>query len=260
MKASEEITSFVLGVKRLELYLNNIPISEEDAARIDGLIQKRASGYPLQYILGEAQFIDCRIMLREGIFIPRPETEILVDAVANHLGGEPKFGLDLGTGSGCVAIGLTKYLKNCTITASDISPISIDIASQNVALNGVEGRIEFALADMFDYLDSFSEKKVDFIISNPPYIKTDDLKNLPAELGYEPREALDGGYDGLLYIRRIIETAPGVLKKGGLLALEIGDEQRGDVEAIARKSRSFSKIEFVKDLNKIDRVFLGWTN
>lgn len=259
MKDSDEIAAFVLGIKRHELHLGGVSLTNEDTVKIKCLMQKRLSGYPLQYILGEAQFLDCMIKLREGVFIPRPETEILVDALIGQLNGGPKLGLELGTGSGCIAIGLTKYLKNCTITASDISPASIDIASKNAALNGVEGRVKFFLSDMFDLLNSFSEKKVDFIISNPPYIKTADLQGLPIELSYEPTQALDGGEDGFSYINKIIEAAPKALKPGGLLALEIGDEQRQGVERFAGKSGNFSRIEFIKDLNNIDRVFIAWT-
>lgn len=271
MKDSEEIAAFVLGVKRHELHLGGLSFTSEDTARINGLMQKRSSGYPLQYILGEAQFLDCIIKLREGVFIPRPETEILVDALIGQFNGSPKLGLpyanpfgilqglELGTGSGCIAIGLTKYLKNCTITASDISSVSIDIASKNAALNGVEDRIKFILSDMFDFLGSFSDRKVDFIVSNPPYIKTTDLKALPVELSYEPIQALGGGEDGLLYIKKIIEAAPRAINQGGLLALEIGDEQRKEVERFAGGSGRFSRIEFLKDLNGIDRVFIAWT-
>ncbi len=221
---------------------------------------------PIQYVIGSVEFCGININVDERVLIPRPETEVLVEAAVQLTGlcslkvGEIKI-LDLCTGSGCVAIALaerlTKGPTNCRIIASDISPDAIEVARRNAIRNGLYNHIEFINRDLFDGIDD----KFDIVVSNPPYIAKYEFPTLQEEVLREPRIALDGGEDGLDYYRRIISKLPDNLKRGGYALLEIGFGQRCAVSAIVDESGYFKVNCIKKDFNGIDRVIIiEWIN
>ena len=217
---------------------------------------------PLQYIIGKEKFFGLDFIVNDDVFIPRPETEILVntvlDTVNEHLtpNTEPRI-LDLCTGSGCIAISLTKNVHNCKIFASDVSEKALEIAKENARLNGVGDRITFVSSDLFKDIKG----KFDIIVSNPPYIAEHEFETLQKEVLKEPRLALSGGTDGLDFYRRIFNEAPRYLEKCGYCITEIGYGQRQVIKDIIEKTASFELIEVKEDQYNIDRVIkVKWIN
>jgi len=242
----------MLGIERIGLYIRDLSLSESQSIQFEGALKRRAKGEPLQYIMGRTEFFGLSFFVGPGVFIPRPETEVLVEAVVDKCRGERPFAptiLDLCTGSGCIAICLAKYAKCGKIIATDISAKSLQIARKNAVLNNADEKIEFRQADLFQGL----QEKFDIITCNPPYIKREDIKNLPREVSYDPIIALDGGEDGLDFYRKITEQVHKFLKENGILIMELGDNQ-----AEAVKNMFSGKTEIINDLNGIERALI-WT-
>jgi len=212
---------------------------------------------PVQYIIGHTEFCGLDFIVNEDVLIPRPETELLVD-VATEIINERRYLrlLDLGTGSGNIAIALTKRIPDCKMVASDISEGAIEVARVNAEKHGVSGRIEFIQSDLFENI----EGKFDIIVSNPPYIANDEFKTLQKEVLMEPRVALVGGEDGIDFYRKIISASPRYLINGGVLVMEIGYGQKAGILKII--SQNGMKPEDVRiDHNLIDRAIIArWTN
>lgn len=258
MNESELLFTQVLGCDRVSLYLNKEKrLTSNQATFISSSLQRRIKGEPLQYILGKTEFMGLEFKVNEKVLIPRPETEILAETALRYLGTpftpklrvSPKV-LDLGTGSGCIAISIAKRSPGSDVTALDISKDALDIARENAELNGV--KVRFLRAKLFKGLFT----KYDLIISNPPYIPRDQIQSLQPELKYEPFIALDGGSDGLEFYRKIIKEAPDYLKDNGILIMEMGFNQRKLIEGILKGVKYFSIIEIIKDYNRIDRVIV----
>jgi release factor glutamine methyltransferase len=259
MNEAELLFSELLRCDRASLYLNKgLFIPPEKSRQISCALGRRIRGEPLQYILGNTEFMGLEFKIGKGVLIPRPETEHLVEAAMKYLRITKKLSnpgiLDLGTGSGCIAVSLLKLLPSSKVDASDISVEALRVARKNAALQGV--RVNFIESDLF------SSKKIklrhyDLIISNPPYIPTAQIKKLQIELSYEPKVALDGGSDGLDFYRKIIFEAPRYLKKRGLLIMEMGFKQDEKIENIFHKSAKFEIIEIARDLNNINRVVVA---
>ena len=216
---------------------------------------------PVQYIIGHTEFGGLEIKVNEDVLIPRPETELLVEVAADlayclqHKVQRPQV-LDLCTGSGCIAIALTKKLPDCKIVASDISEKALALAGENAKLNQAE-QIEFIKSDLFDNLKGL----FDVVVSNPPYIAELEFSELQEEVLKEPRVALYGGEDGLLFYRRIFNTAGKFLNDGGYVAVEIGYGQSKSVKDICEGVKGFKIVDIRKDLSGIDRVIVAkWTN
>ena len=243
-------------------------LSKDEEAKFAEFIELRAKGVPLQYITGKQEFMSLHFKVNPHVLIPRQETEILVETIIDYVRNRRSTLknsksilnkkntlniLDIGTGSGCIAISLAYYIQNCFIIATDISKDALETARLNASLNGVDGKIDFVVSDLFEKIGS---KKFDIIVSNPPYIAKKDLERLDSEVkDYEPATALDGGEDGLDFYRAIIPKAPFYLKEGGILAFEIGYNQARDVVCLMEKF--FSDIRIIKDLDKNDRVVIG---
>ena len=219
---------------------------------------------PIQYIMGNSEFCGLDFVVNENVLIPRPETEILVETGLEIAKKTPTASrqcpiriLDLCTGSGCVAIALTKRILNCKIVASDISDDALGVARLNAENHGLCGRIEFVKSDLFRNLSG----SFDIILSNPPYISGPDFSDLPEEVLKEPRIALYGGEDGLDFYRRIFDEAGKFLKHGGYIALEAGYGQAGSIKKIIESSGGFEFAGTVKDFNDIDRIISAkWIN
>ena len=215
-------------------------------------IEKLTKGVPLQHITHRQEFMKMDFFVDENVLIPRPDTEILVEEVIKiaQKYNSPRI-LDLCTGSGAIAISLKKFVPNADITAVDISEKALEIAQKNA--EKLEAKINFVKSDLFDKLDN---KKFDIIVSNPPYIRKDEIKKLSEEVQKEPKIALDGGEDGLDFYRIITEQAINYLKTGSLLCFEIGYNQKNDVIKIIEDKQNYKNTYCKKDLYGNDRIII----
>lgn len=215
-------------------------------------IEKLTKGVPLQHITHRQEFMKMDFFVDENVLIPRPDTEILVEEVIKiaQKYNSPRI-LDLCTGSGAIAISLKKFVPNADITAVDISEKALEIAQKNA--EKLEAKINFVKSDLFDKLDN---KKFDIIVSNPPYIRKDEIKKLSEEVQKEPKIALDGGEDGLDFYRIIAEQAINYLKTGSFLCFEIGYNQKNDVIKIIEDEQNYKNTYCKKDLYGNDRIII----
>ena len=215
-------------------------------------IEKMIKGVPLQHITHSQEFMKMNFYVNENVLIPRPDTEILVEEVINIAKKiNAKKILDLCTGSGAIAISLAKYIENSQITAVDISEEALRIAKLNAVNNNVEDKITFVKSDLFE---NIVKEKYDIIVSNPPYIKKDFLKKLDKAVQQEPYIALDGGYDGLDFYRKIISEGYQYLKFKGYLCMEIGYDQKQEVFDMIEKQEKYSNTYSKIDLGGNDRI------
>jgi release factor glutamine methyltransferase len=255
MNEAELVLSQVLNCDRLSLYLNKDAVLDKDkAATISNILKRRISGEPLQYILGGCEFMGCEFKIDKRALIPRPETEILVESAAAELKAGVKASpliLDLGTGSGCIAVSIAKLLPGARVWAADISKEALQLASENARLNKV--KVKFLRTDLFSKLKN---KKFDLIISNPPYISAEELSGLAKEISFEPKQALAAGIDGLGFYRLIISQSAVHLRDNGLLAFEVGAKQAKAVRAMLQE-KNFSDIKIIRDYNNIQRVIIA---
>lgn len=221
-------------------------------------IKKLCQGIPLQHITHRQEFMKMTFYVDENVLIPRPDTEILVEEVikiAKKINA--KNFLDLCTGSGAIAVSLAKYVEKSNITAVDISSKALNVARLNARNNKVEDRITFIESDLFK---NIKKEKYDIVVSNPPYIKKNVLKKLDEEVKKEPQIALDGGYDGLDFYRKIISSVDEYLKFHGYLCLEIGYDQKEAVEELIKAQGKYIDTYCKKDLCDNDRVIITRLN
>jgi release factor glutamine methyltransferase len=258
----ELLLAHLLKKKRLQLYLEfERELDETTLAALREMVKRRVAGEPVQYITGETEFCGLKFLVDKRVLIPRPETELLVETVAKRLkgeGGERKAAVkivDVGTGSGCIAIALAKKLPNVEITALDASREALEVARGNAALHKIEKNIRFLESDLLEILpDSLS---VDVVVSNPPYIADGEIAKLPKEVrDFEPVYALQAGEDGLKVIRRLVTSARRFLSPSGFMALEIGAGQRSAVEEFFGQ-QGYEVVEVVKDLQGHERVIVA---
>lgn len=253
------ILCFVVGKDKSYLYSHgDYILSDREFNLFHSCINKRAEGMPAQYITGRQEFMSLAFSVNPGVLIPRQDTEILVETVIGHLKhhhDKDTLVLDIGTGSGCIAISIAYYLKQCRVVAADISEKALKTAHSNANYLNVAHRMEFVKSDLFSELGNFRQS-FDVIASNPPYIPTDEVKTLQTEVkDYEPLTALDGGKDGLGFYKSIIGNSVRFLKPGGMLAFEVGYGQAGQVKELLAKD--FHDIRIIRDLAKIERVVTG---
>lgn len=257
MNEAELLFSEIFNCDRLSLYQNrNLPLDRDKSLLLASVLKRRITREPIQYILGKSEFMGLEFRVDKNVLIPRPETEILVETVIN-LVHSPRFKvhsiLDMGTGSGCIAVSLAKFIPGLIITSIDISEKAIEVARQNALLNNV--KINFLVSDLFSNAE-LRTMHYELIISNPPYVATEEIKSLQPEIVYEPYIALNGGRDGLDFYRRIADSAFTYLEEGGLLVMEMGFGQNEQIENIFQKSKKFEIISTVKDYNNIDRIIV----
>lgn len=229
---AEVLLAHALGCKRIDLYArHDEEATEQGRQKFRELVRQRVEGCPVAYLVGRKEFFSLEFEVNRAVLIPRPDTECVVDEclrLAKPM-TEPAI-LDIGTGSGCLAVAVAKHHKTARVTAVDISPEALAVASANAAKHGVAERIRFLLGDLFAPL--VPDGQFDFILSNPPYIPHEDIARLAAGVrDYEPHRALDGGADGFAVFDRLVAEAPAHLKPGGYLLVEIGSPQ----EAPARE-------------------------
>ncbi len=259
---AEMLLCHVVNKTRIQLYIDLSGfIAQEKIDQYKSLIKERMRRKPLQYILGTAAFYGLEFMVNESVLIPRPETETLVELALEHINNRFErmlSVLDIGTGSGNIAVSIAKNSNIVEVFAMDNNEKSLEVAKHNAEENGVKGKIQFmnrSIYDDYEELKTTIDGYIDVIVSNPPYIADDQVEKLMPEISqYEPHYALAAGADGLEFIKKIILVANGLLKYNGVLIVEIGDDQKRDVEAFA--SRYFS-IEFANDLNGVPRFLIA---
>lgn len=238
-------------------------LDKETEARYLSLCEKRARHIPLQHITGRAYFMGYEFLVDERVLVPRQDTEVLVEEAVSHMKNikSPRI-LDMCTGSGCILLSLLMEIPEATGTGVDVSVDALGVARKNRERLGLEQRADLVQSDLFsaDYFQKNSgnnHMEYDMLISNPPYIRTADIKDLMEEVRFhDPVLALDGKDDGLYFYKKITEQAGTYLKPGGWLMYEIGCDQGADVAEIMRKN-GFIQIEVKKDLAGLDRVVKG---
>lgn len=252
----ELVLLHLLDVERINLYLyGDRLINDNILAKFQKIIEKRATRYPLQFILKEAWFYGRRFFVSPDVMIPTPETELLCVTALNFL----KYGkldaakvLDLGVGSGVISVTVAAEYDNVDITAVDISENALKVAQKNAAIFGVTKKISFICSDLFDALDT--KHKFHLILSNPPYISDGEYDGLPPEVLADPKISLVSGSEGMDIINRIIKQAPDYLVEGGALMFEIGYDQAEKVAKAVEQDERYKSYSILKDLNNIDRI------
>ncbi len=259
---AERLLGDVLGLSRLELYLqHDRPVVGDELDRYRDLVRRRAAGEPLQHILGATGFYGRDFKVTRGVFIPRPETEQLVERVLDlltSLGDDvvSPVAAEIGCGSGIIAVTLAAEALRLEIWATDVNPAAVELTGTNAHRHGVGERVHALLGSRFDPLPARLRGDLDLLVSNPPYVRRAELAGLSREVRRDPPEALDGGDDGLDFYRALAAGAARWLKPGGWFAVEIGADQGESVPEILRASH-FADVDVRRDYNDLPRVVVG---
>lgn len=255
---SQLLLGKVLNKDKLYLITNNDKeVEESDTKEYLKLIEKRKNKMPIRYILGECDFMGLDFHVEEGVLIPRSDTEVLVEEVLNRIGEDESLMVcDLCSGSGAIGIALAHYRNNIKVDAIDYYDIPEKVTKMNIIKNNLQDRINFIKSDLLKEAIKL-EKVYDIIVSNPPYIKEEEIGKLMSDVkDYEPHTALSGGEDGLIFYRRIVEESRKVLKENGILSFEIGYDQGEDVKKLM-ESNGYEEVKVIRDLAGLDRVVIG---
>ncbi len=257
---AEHLLAHALGLARLNLYLQfDRPLTAEELDRFRPLLRRRARREPLQYILGRAAFRELDLRVDPRVLIPRPETEVLVQEILDWAADEGRQGLealDVGTGSGAIALSLAVEGPFRRVVATDASREALEVAAENRAEAGLEERVELREGSLFEPLAA--DEGFDVVVSNPPYVAEVEAGDLEPEVAeWEPRGALFGGPDGLAVLRALVAGAGGRLRPGGLLALELGAGQAGPMVRAVEEQGSWDDVRVRKDLAGRERVLLA---
>ncbi len=248
---AEMLLAHTLGITRSALLARLRDCT--DAPGFDAIVERRANAEPIAYILGEWEFFSLSFAVRPPLLVPRPETEHLVETVLAHVGKHPARVLDLGTGTGCIAVSIAVNAPRASVVATDIRPKAIETADENATRHCVRERMTFRLGDLFAALDA-GDGPFDAICSNPPYVEDSAWDTLPPVIRlHEDHGAVCGGPAGLDVTARIIRNARRHLRPGGLLALEMDDPQRDAIAALLKES-GYREIAFTRDLAGLNRV------
>ena len=233
---AEVLLRHVLSIHRSEflalVYGSDLGLTDSQSLQLQSLLTRRLSGEPLAYIVGHREFYGLELSVTGQVLVPRQETELLVDLVLEHLAGSSSHRplmVDVGTGSGAVALAVAAHIENVKVTATDISSQALEVARRNAVSLGLSDRIGFVHGDMLSSIKG----PIDVIVSNPPYIPSDEIEGLAVEVRQEPRIALDGGIDGLVPLRRLFAQTSGKLATGGVLIVELMPEQMDKAKTLA---------------------------
>jgi release factor glutamine methyltransferase len=255
---AERLLRHVLGCDRAALLANpGHVVPEADEARFLSLVRRRAAREPLQYILGTQAFWKHEFLVSPAVLVPRPETELLVEASLELLQGvEEPVVVDVGTGSGCIALSIAAEREDALVRATDVSEAALGVARENARRLGLERRVTFHLGDLLEPLSGL-EGRVDLVVCNPPYVGPAELAALAPEVReHEPVEALSGGEDGLSAHRRLLPAAAAMLRPGGSIVLELGRGQAAAVCALAGGA-GLAVTRRLRDLQGIERVLVA---
>jgi len=253
---TEVLLAHVLKTTRVRLYVDlDRPMEKDELTAFRALIERRLAGEPTQYLTGVREFYNRPFKVDPRVLIPRPETELLVEAALHQLPKDgPGTALDVCTGSGCIAISLAAERPQATVLATDLSPDACALARENAQALKVGERVTVLQGNLYAPLPP--DARFDVVVSNPPYIASGEIPTLSPEVRREPHMALDGGPDGLVLIRKVIEGARRVLKPGGLLAMEIGETQGGALKDLLQAA-GYADVRVEKDLERRDRLAFG---
>ena len=254
----EIVLCHLLKCDRMNLFLSGALLINDDLlSRLEDIVKRRATRYPLQYILEESWFYGRRFFVSPAVMIPTPETELLCKTAIRFVKKadlkKPRI-LDMGVGSGVISVTIAKELADCQIVAVDISPDAIEVAKRNARDLGTADKIEFRQSNLFEAITD--DEKFDLILSNPPYISDEEYKTLPPEVLADPKIALTSGEEGLDAVKLVLRDAPNYLAGGGRLMFEIGYNQAERVQEVTATDDRYRSIVILKDLNDIDRVVL----
>ncbi|HNT64646.1 MAG TPA: peptide chain release factor N(5)-glutamine methyltransferase [bacterium] len=257
---AERLLAHVLGFSRIQLYLqHDRPLNAEELSRFKLLFRKRLEHCPLQYLIGETEFMSLPMTVSPAVLIPRPETEVLVERARQICqsewgDGDPPRVLDIGTGSGAIAVALAHYQPQIHLTAIDQSAAALEVARQNAARHHLEDRIEFILQDMTSPWPASCLNSFDLVLSNPPYISEREFPELAEEIRrYEPRSALVAQQDGLEHYCLFARLLPALLRPRGIALLEIGADMAAAAQ-LCFSASPFKEIVVLQDLAGKDRV------
>ncbi len=258
----ELLLAHVLKLKRIQLYTNfDRPLSAEELASFKALLQRRLHHEPLQYIIGSTEFMGYEFLVDRRVLIPRPETELLVEQavqyVAENFSHQPIRIIDIGTGSGCIAVSLAKMIENVSVVAFDKSAEAVEVARMNAKTNEVEQKVEFTVRDVFTVSSEDFFSKFHLIVSNPPYISTSEFESLQPEIqDYEPSFATTDGGDGLSFYRRIADLGKSLIEPNGAVIVEYAYDQSTAVRGIFLQS-GWDNIRLLNDYSGNPRCLIA---
>ena len=257
---AKTLVKYILKIDDAQIILQEEnEVEEEDKTRYYLAVIEVISGFPVQYITNKQEFYGLEFYVDQNVLIPQPDTEILVEEVINIIKNNKEFTnnvkiLDMCTGSGCIGISIAKNIENCNVEMLDYSSDALDVAKINAnKILGNLSNIKFIQSDMYEEL----EEEYDIIVSNPPYIKTEEIETLSEEVKHEPELALDGGEDGLAFYKELIEESHKYLSDNGYLCMEIGYNQKDDVTEMLEKNGNYYDIYSKKDLSGNDRIIIA---
>ncbi len=253
---AEVLMADLLDMERIKLYVKyDYPLKSNEIDNYREMIKKRAQRIPVAYITEKKEFMSLEFKVKEGVLIPRPDTENLVEAVIEYCSQNeiknPQI-IDVGTGSGAIAVSLAHYIKDAKIVGVDISPAALKIASYNMEKHKLCERMSILKSDLLTEFINREIKGIDIIVSNPPYIKKAEMKELAPEVKKEPKTALEAGEDGLDYYRSLIPQSEKIIKNGGKIFLEIGYQQAEAVKNLF--GDNWTEVEVKKDYSENDRI------
>lgn len=252
---SKILVEFILNKTRQQVIISeNEEVSEENKHKYYLALIEIIQGIPLQYITNRQEFMKLNFYVDKNVLIPQPDTEVLIEEVikiSKEKNNKIDI-LDMCTGSGCIGISIAKNIKNSNITMTDISKEALKIAEKNAKQNEVN-KVKFIESNMFENIT----KKYDIIVSNPPYIESEKIKDLPEQVKKEPKIALDGGYDGLEFYKILIKESHKYLNEDGYLCMEIGYNQKEAVIKLLEENNNYKEIYSKKDLEKNDRIVIA---
>ena len=255
---SELLLRSFLGLNRVEMHLADREITSDEVARFAEVVKRRLGREPLAYILGEQEFWSLSFTVSPAVLIPRPETELLIEAVLARIPRKSTFAgtiLDLGSGSGVIPVVLARELPQARLVGVDISVAALAVAAENARRHRVAERIVWSVGDWFGALPTGS--LFSFVVTNPPYVAEMSRLSLQPELAFEPPGSLFAGADGLDAVRQLISQSPDFLLPGGWLLMEIGYDQGGAVEALLRTQSALEAVEIIKDYAGLNRLAMA---
>lgn len=260
--SAEWLLAHVTGLSRVELYVNfEKPLSQGELSAMHAAIERRAAGEPLQYVTGEMPFRHLVLRCEEGVLIPRPETEVLVDVALGALDADAgdRLVLEVGTGTGCIALSVASERPGTRVVATDLSPRAIALATRNREALGLEEAVDIVECDLAAGVDDGLMGHFRVLVSNPPYIPTVVLaEEVPPEVrDHEPGLALDGGVDGLDVFRRLLDLAPRALAPGGTLCVELYEDHLDEAARLVRERGSWESVEVREDLTHRPRILVA---